>query len=390
MEYESVQQTANRLNINVRTVQKWAKDGKLPGAKQVGRAWLIPTDVKGPVALTKDDSIKHNHIPMPFLNSSFEPGQSMSCIEAIEDENEREIARAEYYYFSGQAVEASKAVELYLDHTDLALALSASLIYSFSNISLGRTHLTHFGLEYVKKYTEAAMRSKDNPELQAIAVFIATAATVLLHIPVPALPPLEGVLGYLPEGLKLFASYIMAHDAYLKKEYSRSLGIADMALAFYSKTYPVATIYLQLVACMDLMSLKRAGEAEARFIKAWELAYSDGLIEALGEHHGLLQGILERCLKKQYPDDFKRIISITYSFSSGWRRVHKFVTKHSVADNLTTTEFTVAMLFNRGWTVKEIAAHMEMSERMIKHYISMVYEKLGITNREELEQYMLA
>ena len=51
---------------------------------------------------------------MPLLNSVFPLGQCTRYIEKMEDEDERNIAWAEYYYFSGQAEKAAEAVELYL------------------------------------------------------------------------------------------------------------------------------------------------------------------------------------------------------------------------------------------------------------------------------------
>ena len=58
-------------------------------------------------------------------------------------------------------------------------------------------------------------------------------------------------------------------------------------------------------------------------------------------------------------EDFKRIIDITYRFSSCWRRVHNPITGHDVADDLTTTEFAIAMLAARGWTTQEIAQRVQ-------------------------------
>lgn len=94
-------------------------------------------------------------------------------------------------------------------------------------------------------------------------------------------------------------------------------------------------------------------------MQAWEIARPDGLIEGIGEHHGLLQGLIETCLKKDYPKDYERIIAITYKFSFGWRRIHNPDTNEYVADNLTTTEFTIAMLASRGWTNQEIADYSD-------------------------------
>jgi len=89
------------------------------------------------------------------------------------------------------------------------------------------------------------------------------------------------------------------------------------------------------------------------------------------------------------PKDFERIIAITYAFSAGWRKVHNPETKHDVADNLTTTEFTIAMLYSRGWTVKEIGSHMKLSERRVRTHLETIYGKLHIKNRSDLTQYML-
>ena len=44
MEFITVQQAANNFDVSVRTIQKWAKEGKILGAKRVGHVWLIPED----------------------------------------------------------------------------------------------------------------------------------------------------------------------------------------------------------------------------------------------------------------------------------------------------------------------------------------------------------
>ena len=130
-------------------------------------------------------------------------------------------------------------------------------------------------------------------------------------------------------------------------------------------------------------------QAQAHLLRAWELARPDDLIEGFGEHHGLLGGMLEAVLKKDWPEDFRRIIAITYRFSAGWRKVHNPETGHPVADNLTTTEFAAAMLAARGWTNQEIADHMHISPNTVKRHIAVSLEKLNIRRRQDLKQFML-
>ncbi len=98
---------------------------------------------------------------------------------------------------------------------------------------------------------------------------------------------------------------------------------------------------------------------------------------------------MEAVIKKEWPGDFKRIIAITYQFSDGWRKIHNPATGSDVADNLTTTEFSVAMLAARGWTNQEIGRHMNISPNTVKHYISVILQKLHINHRQELKRYML-
>lgn len=156
-----------------------------------------------------------------------------------------------------------------------------------------------------------------------------------------------------------------------------------------ASSYPIPAIYLHLIAVMDYMSLKQTKRAEAHLLTAWEIARPDDLIEGFGEHHGLLGAMLEAVIKPNWPEDFKRIIDITYRFSAGWRRVHNPLTGHDVADDLTTTEFAIAMLAARDWTTQEIAAHLKISANTVKTHISEAMRKLDVETRKDLKQYML-
>lgn len=228
------------------------------------------------------------------------------------------------------------------------------------------------------------------PAVHATHILFASTASVLLHLPSPySAEEFYPLAAHLPEGLRLFASYVMAHALYLRGEYGRSLGMAENALIMKQGSYPISELLLHLAASMACMSLKDIDAAKTHFGAAWNIARPDGLIELIGEHHGLLQGLIEACLKSQYPDDFARIIEITYRFSYGWRRINNPDSGEDVADDLTTTEFTMAMLACRGWANVEIARHMGVSPGTVKNRLSGVYAKLGIGTRAELVTHML-
>ena len=403
MEYMTVQIAAQNWNISERLVQQYCVDGRIEGAKKFGTSWAIPTGTQKPPDLRKRKHYPHtsaasspaasehppHRTPMPLLNTAFPPGHCLEYIEAIQDSPSKDIALAEYHYFSGHSDEAAQLSELYLTHSDPALRLSACLIYAYSNLSLGQIHQARRALAELKA---ASANTNENtpPPLRALALSFSTIAAVLLHLPLPeGADSLPEQIRLLPPGLQIFGLYALAHQIYLQGNYEKSIGIVEAAFALQRSVFPIPSIYLHLVAVMDYISLKQPEEAQRHLLAAWTLAQPDDLIEGFGEHHGLLGGMLEAVLKKDWPEDFQRIIAITYRFSAGWRRVHNPVTGDDVADNLTTTEFAIAMLATRGWTNQEIANHLCLSLNTVKQYISITLQKLNIKQRKDLKQFML-
>lgn len=404
MEYITAREAARRWKISERLAQQYCMDGRIEGARKFSGAWAIPADAQKPTDPRKEGkradpekappqpapTISATHLtPMPLMNTPFVPGHCMESVEQIQDTRLRDIALAEYHYFSGHPEEAAREAELYLSHSDLSLRLSACLIYAYANLSIGQIQRAQYTLAEVRNTLASADESMP-PQLRASAVFIVATAAVLLHLPLPeGVGTLQEIIRLLPPGLRMFALYVQAHYTYLKGEYGKSIGIVETAFAMQPEVFPIPAIYLHLAAVMDYMSLKQPEQAQMHLLAAWELARPDDLIEGFGEHHGLLGGMLEAVLKKDWPEDFKRIIAITYRFSAGWRRIHNPVTGEDVADNLTTTEFATAMLAARGWTNQEIAAHLGISPNTVKQYISTTLQKLNIRQRKDLKRYML-
>ncbi len=388
MEFESAKDAAERLGVTVRAVQKWAKENRLEGARRLGREWLIP---KG--AMPNAEEVSENfctHQLMPLLSQSFVPGSCEKLIESIADPDDKAIAIAEYNYYKGQTHKAAEISELYLNSSDFGLALSASFIYAFANLSCENPRLVELGLENLGNNVKKALEFEGDEKVRAFGVFMGNVAMVLMHRqPAGTLPPIEVSMPYLPQGLKLFAGYVMAHKLYLDKEYSRALGVAEGCLAMRESDFPVASLYLKLMKCVCLMNLKRSQDAKNAFKDINKLALSEKFYQPFVEHHGLLQGIVETEIKKTNKAAFDEIVALVRGFSKGWRTIHNQLTLNNVTVHLTTTEFAVAMLFNRSWSVKEISAHMDMSPRMVKHHLAVIYQKLDVSNREELGQYLL-
>lgn len=392
MDYITLRQAAQGWGISERLAQKYCADGRVAGARKFGGRWAVPAAAPKPEDPRRAPSrpaAAAPLLPMPLLNGAFPPGGCLEYLARIEDDRLRQIALSEYGYFTGRPEQAAREAEPYLTSPEPALRLSACLLFAYANLSLGQPQRVRAVLDQARA-AAAGLDPQASPVLRAEAAFVTAAASVLLHLPAAeAVQAMQRELRWLPPGLQLFALYVQAHHAYLQGDYGRSLGVVETALALQDPVCPIPAIYLHLAAVMDHMSLKQPEPAQAHLLAAWELARPDDLIQPFGEHHGLLGGMLEAALKKDWPEDFRRIIAITYRFSAGWRRIHNPDTGDEVADNLTTTEFATAMLAARGWSNQEIANHMGLSANTVRRHISAALQKLGVRQRKDLKDHML-
>ncbi|MEG0804324.1 MAG: helix-turn-helix domain-containing protein, partial [Pygmaiobacter sp.] len=221
MEYKTALEMSQRWSVTIRTVQKWANSGKLEGVCKIGRDWMIPEDTKNPLkggAQVAACSDVTPALAMPLMNGSFLPGNALAYIRTLEGAECRSSALSEYYYFCGNAQKASATATPLLESSDSAIRLSALLVHSFANIELGEIGTVRRDFAQI----QAAVKHQSDQKNTAIAAFIASMTAVLLHNPEEQPTPLEPFAKYLPEGMKLYSFYVMAHLWYLKGDYSRS------------------------------------------------------------------------------------------------------------------------------------------------------------------------
>ena len=88
-------------------------------------------------------------------------------------------------------------------------------------------------------------------------------------------------------------------------------------------------------------------------------------------------------------EKYQEISKYADRYFSNWITIHNSHTDQQVAPGLTKMESTVATLFSRGWSVKEIAHHLGVSNNTVKQHLSETYQKLGVNRREQLRDFLL-
>ena len=156
MDYLTVRETAETWNLSLRTVQQLCAQGRIPGAKKFGKFWAIPAGAAKPQVSQQDQLLAEGpSVPggqldaanlMPLMNTPFLPGRCRAAVEAMAPGPRRDIALAEYHYFTGHPEEAAQEAQPYLDSDDVGARLSACLVYAYANLSIGEICRAKFAL----------------------------------------------------------------------------------------------------------------------------------------------------------------------------------------------------------------------------------------------------
>ena len=248
---QSRQNFCKKLQRNTLTVEEWERAAQVLDVT-FDQAFVLPDGTR--MGITEQEE---KHIVLPLMGSAFAPGKAEETVESFRDPGLREIARGELYFFSAQAENCAKTVEKYLTSDDLALRLSADMLYTFANFTLGNAKKAQKAREDVYRCLEKELETEKSQEWTAYCLFACYVTSVLIHIPPKdGLPPLEQYLVQLPIGQRLFAVSTLGHAAYLKGEYARAQGMVQMAMAMTEKTYPIPMIYLNCVAAMCQINQK--------------------------------------------------------------------------------------------------------------------------------------
>ena len=151
--YISIRVAAEKWGVSERRINQYCSEGRIPGAERFGTSWAIPESAEKPGDPRKQKKQaappKQKKAPelfpgfMPLMNTAFEPGRCMQTIRNMKAGPKKDIALAEYHYFSGQAEKAMQETEGYLTAADGGIRLSACWIFAYSCLTMGQIGRAH-------------------------------------------------------------------------------------------------------------------------------------------------------------------------------------------------------------------------------------------------------
>ena len=325
--------------------------------------------------------------PFIFTCGDFIPGQAEAFLASVSDPTEHAICEAEMLYYRGFPEEAERLGKSLKQADSTTATLGAFLIEAVTSLSLGHTEQIMDSLALLQKtkpLTDAV------PQLKKSVDFFLLYFNILTHNQKGLQFPEVSVNAFaVPDALMPMAIYAYAHYLILCGDFGRAIGLAEGMLIQQKRKAPVSEIYLSLITCVGYICRSEWAKADYYFMYAWETALQDGLFMPIAELKGMLSGMPERCIRHDYPEEYKKVASLFCAYHKNWVKVHNSLTGDKVTDRLTGTEMNVAMLASRGLSNAEIGDFLSISVNSVRSHLRNIFNKLGIANRKELKDYII-
>lgn len=397
----TVKEAANKWNVSERRVQKLCSDGRIRGAYKFGVSWMIPATAVLPTLKNDEKPTMPMPKKTPFLdmtNIYNEPGKADKCGEMLINNHEAyALYEAQIAYRRGEIDKVYNKARYFLKaHSGTFAILGAGMLLAQCAIWNGDLDLWY---EAKKHICEAPTNTEEEREIISLALAIADSSLYdnkdfpewfkkgnFELLPGDAHPAAKVFyIKYLYMAAFALASKQIELDGVTGLSLMRMIPNTIEPLisqAVVDKTI-IPEIYLRLSCAVAYHNSGQKEDALSHLDKAIKLACQDKLYGILTEYVRHFNGLLEE--RVNLVDEFgcSIIKHLFKSYNLGWSKISGSVRNKFIATNLTPREHEVAKLVVFGFTNKEVAAILNMSESSVKQTIVRIMNKTNINDKKE-------
>ena len=395
MDYITASEAAGKWGISGRSINYHLVAGRIHGAVKKGKLWLIPADAQRPADKRRADQTLPESAPAllaDLLHVSAAATRPMpahnpdAILDSIEEDRIRLIYEAELSYLRGDFEQVMNCFDKTVG--DDAARLRTCPIAIVAAISMGNyntyTRIDAFLKEYIRADTDNRIR------VSAEFSLATTAVSVLAPNMVPDWLKVGDLSALLPQA-RPNALYLRAKYFYCIGEFDAALAVAQTALTLSSpeRGITITDLYLRLTCAITCYALERKEEAKSWLLSAMRLALPHGFVTPFAELVTSLGGLMEQCLEQEFPGSYKTVMEQWERTWKNWITFHNQFTKDNITILLSLREYHIAMLVARGVPYAKIAKQYGISVGRLKNIMLEIREKLFLSNREELEKFIL-
>ena len=170
---------------------------------------------------------------------------------------------------------------------------------------------------------------------------------------------------------------------------SRCRGAAALTFCAPERGITFSEIYLRVTSALACHCPGREDEARRWLLEAMRIALPHGFITPFAELVSDFGGLVEQCLEEAFPECYDVIIGQWERTVKNWITFHNHFTRDNITLILSLREYQLAQLVARRVPYAKIAKQSNISVGRLKNIMLEIYEKLFISSRDELAQYVL-
>lgn len=401
MELITAKEAAEKWGVTPRWVQWLCSNGQIVGAVRFGPVWMIPADAVRPEGRSKRQTSPDMPRQSPFLdmtNLYSQAGTADESAAALAGHPEaRLLYESQIACRRGQMNTVYDRARYFLaSQSGFYAVLGGGMMLAQCAVWRGDVDLWN---EAKRHICEAPGKTEQEREIISLILAIID-STVYNNGDFPewfiignfeCLPPDSH-----PSAKVYYVKYLyMAAYAVASKtlfvEGVQGLSLMRMipntiepliTQAVVDRTVLVE-IYLRLSCAVAYHNTGEKEKAYRHMDRAIALALPDRLYGVLTEYVRLFDGVLEERISLVDPAAAEEVAALYRTYSFGWAKLSGSVRQKYIATNLTPREREVAKLTAFGFSVKEIAGMLYVSESTIKQTISRAIRKTGIHDKSE-------
>ena len=330
------------------------------------------------------DTTLHTAVPLFEWTGERQNKSLFSHMEEGGEQYFEQLEDLELAYYMGEFREAKMRSSALLDCDHVSTALSALFTHMDACIASGDGEAAYDDYVRLEQRISNDLNCSDNESLFDTSYLLAMRleSTVLERL--FDLPKITGGVDNAPGGLRAYYSYLLAMQQYRMGFPRRAIGISYGALAIAGDSYPIARIYLHLIAAASFLIIKKIDMAEEEFLQAWKHGKHFGILVPFIELNSVLLGLPRRTLEHQNDPDYKFVESLTRVYREGWNDLRIHCGFGGATKGLSPLETYTAALAALGWRNKEIADQLCISQNTVKHHLTAAYAKTGSTKRADV------
>ena len=196
----------------------------------------------------------------------------------------------------------------------------------------------------------------------------------------------RGNLTLIPEEWKRQCAYLCVKGMFVRHEYDSAYAAASMLLNFDRRKDDLSAfpVYERLVCGLACHELGHREEAFSWFRQTAEMCCPRGIILPFVLLVAWLGPMMEDVIREVAPELVEKVRRIAPKFFVNLIRFHNHFAGEAVTTELNPREFYLAQQLVAGYSYKEIAAKLGVSNGRVNDLVRAIYGKLGVHGKAEL------